>query len=209
VKTDVTDDAGNVLGSYTDTEWHQTQIVGRPAIWKGELVFDSGVLRDFNGHIISERPLEMQMLGPLDYIGAGEIKAGVAIAGVIGIGSLRGLLSAAAKAELPKFSQSTLSTLISSATTAGRGGVTPAGSALQSHAARAGSWLAPYLGRTGAANSEAAAGLINTILRNGTVSTKVHPTFGNVISVRMSNGAGIWFKESGEWIGFLERYTTR
>jgi hypothetical protein len=33
--------------------------------------------------------------------------------------------------------------------------------------------------------------------------------FGNVVSVRRADGAGFWFKESGQFIGFLERYTPR
>jgi RHS repeat-associated protein len=75
------DDAGAALWSYTGIEWHLTRLLGSPGIWKGELAFDggSGVIRDFNGGIIGERPIEMQMLGPLDYIGVGEIKAGAAI----------------------------------------------------------------------------------------------------------------------------------
>ena len=50
--------------------------------WQGRLAFDTaGVIRDKRGEIIGERPIEMQMLGPLDYIGAGEIKAGGLILG--------------------------------------------------------------------------------------------------------------------------------
>jgi hypothetical protein len=91
------DDAGTVLWSYTGVEWHQTQLLGSPGIWKGELGFDggSGVIRDFNGGIIGERPIEMQMLGPGDLIGAGEFKAGAAgLATVLGFSRI-GLKSVA------------------------------------------------------------------------------------------------------------------
>ncbi len=97
VRTEATDDEGNVLWSYTDTEWHRTRLLGRPGISNDQLVFDlAGVIRDINGSIIGERPIEMQMLGPLDYIGVGEVKAAMAVAGVVGIGARSLLKSAAA-----------------------------------------------------------------------------------------------------------------
>jgi RHS repeat-associated protein len=81
VTTRGVDDARNELWSYTDTEWHMT-LIGDLTFRNGMLGVDtSGVHRDFNGDIITggERPIEMQMLGPLDYIGVGEFKAGAAI----------------------------------------------------------------------------------------------------------------------------------
>jgi hypothetical protein len=57
-------------------------LIGDLTFRNGMLGVDtSGVHRDFNGDIITggERPIEMQMLGPLDYIGVGEFKAGAAI----------------------------------------------------------------------------------------------------------------------------------
>jgi hypothetical protein len=47
------------------------------------------------------------------------------------------------------------------------------------------------------------------LLGEGQVTTATHPVFGSVIRVRRADGAGFWFKESGEFIGFLERYTPR
>jgi RHS repeat-associated protein len=85
VTTRAVDAARNELWSYTDTEWHLTMI-GDLTVRNGMLGVDtSGVLRDFNGNIITggEQPIEMQMLGPLDYIGVGEFKAGLAVGGLL------------------------------------------------------------------------------------------------------------------------------
>ena len=42
-----------------------------------------------------------------------------------------------------------------------------------------------------------------------TVTYATHKVFGNVIKVRRTDGSGVWFRENGEFIGFLERYTPR
>ena len=42
-----------------------------------------------------------------------------------------------------------------------------------------------------------------------TVTYATHKVFGNVIKVRRTDGSGAWFRENGEFIGFLERYTPR
>ena len=42
-----------------------------------------------------------------------------------------------------------------------------------------------------------------------TVTYAAHKVFGNVIKVRRADGSGAWFRENGEFIGFLERYTPR
>jgi RHS repeat-associated protein len=72
------DDEGNVLWQYGYADWHWS-MQGDLAIHSGELVVSTGgVIRDFDGSIIGERPIEMEMLGPVDAIGAGELKAGAA-----------------------------------------------------------------------------------------------------------------------------------
>jgi hypothetical protein len=163
------------------------------------------MIRDLNGRILKELPIEMQMLGPLDYIGAGEIKAGAAVAGVIGVGALRGLLSAGAKAELPKLSQNTLSTFLISATTAGRGGVTPAGRALQKHAARPGSVFGGRASAGNAAqNARAGEAMLRDILEHGNVFSYRHQVFGDIIDVKIPKGPGARFSAAGDFIGFLE-----
>ena len=42
-----------------------------------------------------------------------------------------------------------------------------------------------------------------------TVTYATHKVFGRVIKVRRADGSGVWFREHGEFIGFLERYTPR
>ena len=42
-----------------------------------------------------------------------------------------------------------------------------------------------------------------------TVTYTTHKVFGNVMKVRQMNSSGAWFRETGEFIGFLERYTPR
>ena len=91
----------------------------------------------------------------------------------------------------------------------GKGG-SVAGAALQAHATRAGSWLAQLAqGGSAAKNAAAAEGAITNILQNGTSTIGTHKVFGEVIRVRLADGAGAWWKTSGEFIGFLERYTPR
>jgi hypothetical protein len=66
--------------SWTEIHWKTTRTVGVLTEWHGQVAFSTGgVIRDYRGGIIGERPIEMQMLGPLDAIGAGEFKAGAAI----------------------------------------------------------------------------------------------------------------------------------
>ena len=111
---------------------------------------------------------------------------------------------------LPALSASTRSAVLTSANRTLGSGVTAAGRALQKHAARAGSWLA-NAGRGGnaAANAAAADRIILDVLEKGAVSTATHPVFGDVVRMRLADGAGIWFRNDGEFIGFLERYTSR
>ena len=42
-----------------------------------------------------------------------------------------------------------------------------------------------------------------------TVTYATHKLFWDVIKVRRTDGSGAWFREHGEFIGFLERYTPR
>jgi hypothetical protein len=92
---------------------------------------------------------------------------------------------------------------LNNATTPGKGGVSPVGRALQKHASRQGSF---FQGATGnaAKNTQIGAQYLDDILQNGTVTQSTHKAFGDVIKVRMSNGAGAWWKADGSFIGFLE-----
>jgi hypothetical protein len=67
------------------------------------------------------------------------------------------------------------------------------------------------LASTGNAQANTATGhqLLKELMAQGKVTAATHPVFGNVVSVRRADGAGFWFKESGQFIGFLERYTPR
>ncbi|HMX24700.1 MAG TPA: DUF2380 domain-containing protein [Blastocatellia bacterium] len=68
-------ETGETLQSFTDTEWHWTRYLGGLTEFQGQLAFEiGGVIREGTGGIIGERPIEMNMLGPLDYIGTGEAK---------------------------------------------------------------------------------------------------------------------------------------
>ncbi|MGE0887717.1 MAG: DUF2380 domain-containing protein [Blastocatellales bacterium] len=78
----VVPETGEILQSATDVEWHWTQRLGSIVEWQGLFAFDTGVIRNATGGIIGERGLEMQMLGPLDYIGVGEAKV-LAAGGVL------------------------------------------------------------------------------------------------------------------------------
>jgi RHS repeat-associated protein len=71
--------------TWEELHWKTTRTVGGLTEWQGQAAFSiGGVIRDYRGGIIGERPIEMQMLGPLDMIGVGEVKAGAAIfAGVL------------------------------------------------------------------------------------------------------------------------------
>jgi streptogramin lyase len=86
-----------------------------------------------------------------------------------------------------------------------KGGVTPVGRALQKHAARPGS---AFTGATGNAQNNTARGrqYLEAVLDHpeSVVTNQEHPVFGKVVKVRTPDGQGVWFKESGEFIGFLE-----
>jgi filamentous hemagglutinin len=92
----------------------------------------------------------------------------------------------------------------------GEGATTPVGRALQKHAVRSGS---AFVGATGDAAQNTAIGrqYLMDILNDplSTVTFATHKVFGNVIRVRRTDGSGVWFRENGELIGFLERYTPR
>jgi hypothetical protein len=93
------------------------------------------------------------------------------------------------------------------ATTSGKGGVSPIGRALQKHSARPGT---AFPGATGnaAANTRLGATYLDEILTgNPAVTTTTHPIFGDVTKVRLPDGRGVWFRQNGELIGLLERYT--
>jgi hypothetical protein len=80
---------GESISKDSDYYWTTTKYIGILTSWGGQTAFRRhGVLRDYNGILIGERPIEMQMLGPLDYMSAGQLKAGLAI-GVIAIGGLK------------------------------------------------------------------------------------------------------------------------
>ena len=113
---------------------------------------------------------------------------------------------------LPALTETTKARVLQLATTPLRLGraVTPVGRALQKHAARPGS---AFTGATGNAAHNTAVGrqyLLNILDDpTSTVSHAQHPVFGNVVKVRRTDGSGFWFKENGEFIGFLEKYLPR
>ena len=85
-----------------------------------------------------------------------------------------------------------------------------AGRALQSRASRAGSWLADLAqGGNASENTKTPKVILETILERGQTTFGNHPTFGNVIGVRLPNESRAWWKEYGEFIGYLERYTPK
>jgi hypothetical protein len=101
--------------------------------------------------------------------------------------------------------------LIALATTPqGESATTPVGRALHKHAARP---RGAFAGATGDAARNTAVGrqylvdVLNDPL--STVTSATHKVFGNVVKVRRTDGSGVWFRENGEFIGFLERYTPR
>ncbi len=111
---------------------------------------------------------------------------------------------------LPKLTESTRARLERGANAGLRRGATAAGRALQKHATREGSWLR-HMGHGGnhTRNAAAARRIIDRILNQGTVTTATHRRFGEVIKIRLANGAGAWWKANGDFIGFLERFTPR
>ena len=87
---------------------------------------------------------------------------------------------------------------------------TVAGRALQKHSTRTGSWFeGKAFAGDHAKNAESARRIIADLLERGGTSEGSHPTFGAVIKIRFTNGAGAWWKKTGEFIGFLEPYTPR
>jgi RHS repeat-associated protein len=90
---------------------------------------------------------------------------------------------------LPALTTTTREALLEVAVAEGRGAVSEAGRALQSHAARAGSWLAGLAeGGNAAANTAAARRVLDEILRSGNVSFSKHKVWGDIMSVRLKDG---------------------
>jgi RHS repeat-associated protein len=96
--------------------------------------------------------------------------------------------------------------LLEQAVKAGRNGVSAAGSALQSHASRAGSWLEGLAHGGNAAKNTDARKALNEILTFGQATTYLHNVFGQVISVRLPDGRGALWDIRGNFITFLEGY---
>jgi len=98
--------------------------------------------------------------------------------------------------------------LVDNATRPGHGGVSEAGRALQSHASRVGSWLKslPAAGNA-AQNTTAARQALLEILADGQAVEETHPVWGDIIKVRLADGAGAVWKIDGTFITFLERYS--
>lgn len=97
---------------------------------------------------------------------------------------------------------------LAKATAPRAGGVSPVGRALQKHAARPGS---AFTGATGNAQQNTARGraLLRELLDdpNVAVTHQNHNVFGPVVKLRAPDGHGAWFKQDGDFIGFLERYS--
>jgi RHS repeat-associated protein len=111
---------------------------------------------------------------------------------------------------LPALTSTTRAALLEAAVAEGRGGVSEAGRALQSHAARAGSWLAGLAqGGNGPANTAAARKVLAEVLESGEVSRSTHKVWGNIISVRLKDGRGAVWTADGDFITFLERYSAQ
>jgi RHS repeat-associated protein len=99
---------------------------------------------------------------------------------------------------------------LDAAVAAGRAGVSAAGSALQSHATRAGSWLAGLSkGGSAAANTAAARKVLAEVLQDGTATRYVHKVWGEVIEVRLADGRGAVWLADGTFKTFLEAYTPK
>ena len=105
-------------------------------------------------------------------------------------------------------SEDTLKTLYDNAVATARNGLSDVGHALQKHSVRDGSWLEGMAsGGNAWQNTKTGADLLGQILEDGTATLANHPDFGEVIKVRLPDGAGAWWNASGKFIGFLERYT--
>jgi RHS repeat-associated protein len=111
---------------------------------------------------------------------------------------------------LPALTSTTKAAFLETALAEGRSGVSAAGRALQSHASRAGSWLADLAqGGNAAANTAAARKALLEILQSGQVTTASHKVWGDVVYVRLSDGRGAVWTAGGEFITFLERYSPK
>jgi len=111
---------------------------------------------------------------------------------------------------LPALASTTREALLEAAVAEGRGGVSLAGTALQSHATRAGSWLSGLArGGNGAANTAAARKALEEVLESGKVSYYTHKAWGDVISIRLPDGRGAIWSAEGTFITFLERYSAQ
>jgi hypothetical protein len=103
---------------------------------------------------------------------------------------------------LPKFTQSTVDDLIRAGNApAGRGGVTAAGSALQSHATRAGSYFKGMATNNAATNAALAQSQIGFFIANGNVFVKDTKAWGSVLDIRLPSGAGARFSLDGKRLG--------
>ena len=104
--------------------------------------------------------------------------------------------------------------LINSATTPGKGGVTPVGRAFQKHAgnpSRAGTFTGDVSGNA-SQNTQSGVRYLNSILNNPNSKFTVRDTtaHGKVLDVRMPDGTGArWSADGSRFITFLERYTLR
>ncbi|SMC81725.1 hypothetical protein SAMN02745168_2605 [Papillibacter cinnamivorans DSM 12816] len=102
--------------------------------------------------------------------------------------------------------------LINSATTPGKGGVSPVGRAFQKHAGnpnRAGTFVGDVSGNA-AKNTEQGARYVSEILNNpkSIYKTSHSNVFGDILDVRLPDGTGArWSADGKRFIMFLEKYT--
>lgn len=102
------------------------------------------------------------------------------------------------------------STMLASATKPGRGGTSPIGTAIQSHAKRAAKAFSSA-GGNAKENTEIGRKLLVDLFSDSqtTVTRRAHKTHGEVIDVRRPNGTGAAFTPKGEFLNLLEPYTPR
>jgi len=111
-----------------------------------------------------------------------------------------------------KQSWGTTDNLIKSATTPGKGGVSPVGRAYQKHAGnpnRAGTFTGKTSGNA-VQNTQNGTKYLDDILNNPNSTYKVthHDVFGNILDVRLPNGMGArWSADGKNFIGFLEKFS--
>jgi RHS repeat-associated protein len=79
----IDDETQNVLAKSSHTEFHWTRSLGRMAGFQGQLAFlAGGQYYNATGGLIGESPLEMEMLGPVDYVlPGGLIKGSLKVVG--------------------------------------------------------------------------------------------------------------------------------